>query len=260
MGQLILCRTPRAAEPFYIESAKVNIYSLEELMYYLQSSRFVAREDFMNEIFVQWIEQQLGLLQLAELLRERLGEDQGLKDFFLPVEAANGYLTNSELQILNVQLQKYDHMSVLEAKKMYGDQFMHQGQYVQAICAYRLLLNDDAVIARQGHVAGDVWSNLGCAYARLQDYSEAVDCLIRGYALNHRMETLQEAVDAACLSKDPRLLERLTARFAANAEQICAERAHMEQLMEQTAQACEGQMQDVQLLQWLQDYRSRCEC
>lgn len=260
MGQLILCKTPRAKQPFFIAGAKVNIYSLEELMYYLQSVRFVAREDFMNEPFVCWVETELGLSQLAGLLREKLAAESGLKDFFLPIEAANGYLTTSELQILNVQLQKYDHMSGLEAKKMYGDQFMHREQYVQAIHVYRLLLNDDQLIARQGHIAGDIWSNLGCAYARLQDYGEAVECFIRGFMLNHRMETLQEAVDAACLSGEPELLEKLAARFASNAEQIRAERTHMEQLLTQTRCAAAGQTNDAALLQWLQDYRSQCEC
>ncbi len=260
MGQLILCKTPRAEQPFYIGSAKVNIYSLEELMYYLQSVRFVAREDFMNETFICWVEEQLRLRELAGLLREKLAAESGLKDFFLPLEAANGYLTTSELQILNVQLQKYDHMSGLEAKKMYGDQLMQKEQYVQAIHAYRLLLNDEQLITRQGHVAGDIWSNLGCAYARLQDYGEAVECLIRGFMLNHRMETLQEAVDAACLSGDPKLLEKLAARFASNAEQIRAERTHMEELLAQTRCAAAGQVNDTALLQWLQDYQSQCEC
>ena len=259
MGQLILCRTPRAQVPYYIESGQVNIYSLEELMYYVQSARFVTRDDFMNAVFIGWIGKELQLPELAGLLRAKLDGESGLKDFFLPIEAANGYLTTSELQILNVQLQKYDHMSGLEAKKLYADQFMHQHQYVRAIHAYRRLLNDPEVIKKQGHVAGDIWSNLGCAYARLQDFSEAVDCFSRGYLLNHRIETLQEAVDAACLSGKQQLLEHLSERFAANAPQITAERTHMEQLLAQTRAAGTDTLQGQQLLQWMNEYRSRCE-
>lgn len=260
MGQLILCKSPRALAPFYIESGKVNIYSLEELMYYVQSARFVTRDDFVNETFIGWVERELALSELAALLREKLAAGCGLRDFFLPLEAANGYLTTSELQILNVRLQKYDHMTGLEAKKLYADSFMHQGKYVQAIGAYRRLLNDPAVISEQGHVAGDIWSNLGCAYARLQDFSEAVECFARGYMLNHRMETLQEAVDAACLSGDQRLLESLVMRFAANAAQIAGERAHIEQLIGQTlAAAGQTRLQEQQLVQWMDAYRSQCE-
>lgn len=260
MGQLILCKSPRAKTPFYIESGKVNIYSLEELMYYVQSARFVTRDDFVNESFTDWVEQELALRELAALLREKLAQECGLKDFFLPLEAANGYLTTSELQILNVQLQKYDHMTGLEAKKLYADSFMHQGKYVQAIYAYRGLLNDPAVICEQGHLTGDIWSNLGCAYARLFDFSEAVECFARGYMLNHRMETLQEAVDAACLSGDQKLLDSLVMRFASNAGQIAGERTHMEQLLGQTLAASEGvRWQEQQLVRWLDVYQSQCE-
>ena len=260
MGQLILCKSPRAKTPFYIESGKVNIYSLEELMYFVQSARFVARDDFMKAEFVDWVDREIGMKELAVMLRQKLEAQVGLKDFFLPIEAANGYLTTSELQILNVQLQKYDHMSGLEAKKFYADQFMYQEKYVQAISTYRRLLNDEAVISEQGHVAGDIWSNLGCAYAKLQDFAEAVDCFARGYVLNHRIETLQEAVDAACLSGDQRLLDGLAMRFTANASQIAAERTHMEQLLQQTLSGADAtHFEGQQLARWLESYTDQCE-
>lgn len=260
MGQLILCKSPRAKSPFYIESGKVNIYSLEELMYFVQTARFVARDDFAKPEFVDWVERELGMKELAVMLREKLAAKAGLRDFFLPIEAANGYLTTSELQILNVQLQKYDHMSGLEAKKFYADQFMYQEKYVQAIQAYRRLLGDSDVISEQGHVAGDIWSNLGCAYAKMHDFCEAVECFARGYRLNHRIETLQEAVDAACLSGDQQLLEGLAMRFPANAAQIAAERVHMEQLLKQTLSGAQGgSFHEGQFAQWLKAYKDQCE-
>lgn len=258
MGQLILCKSPRADAPFYIESGKVNIYSLEELMYYVHTARFVGRDDFMKGEFADWVERELHMEELAVLLRGKLNGK--LADFFLPIEAANGYLTTAELQALNEKLRMYDHMTGLEAKKLYADSYMRQEKYVQAIYAYRRLLNDPAVIEKQGHMAGDIWSNLGCAYARLQDFAEAVDCFARGYMLNRRIETLQQAVAAACLSGDEALLESLVMRFAASADQIAQERVRMEQLLSQTVAAAENShWQSGQLLQWIESYRSQCE-
>ena len=260
MGQLILCKSPRAKTPFYIEGGKVNIYSLEELMYFVQSTQFVARDDFMNPGFIEWVEHEIGMRELSVMLKEKLAANSGLKDFFLPIEAANGYLTTSELQILNVRLQKYDHMSGLEAKKFYADQFMHQEKYVQAITAYRQLLKDSTVISEQGHVTGDIWSNLGCAYAKMQDFEEAVECFARGYTLNHRIETLQEAVDAACLAGEQRLLDGLAERFASNAAQITSERTHMEQLLQQLLTAeKKNNFHEKQLVQWLEVYMDQSE-
>jgi tetratricopeptide (TPR) repeat protein len=130
---------------------------------------------------------------------------------------------------------------------------MYQGRYLQAIYAYRVLLEDEEVIRQQGHVAGDIWGNLGCAYAKLFDFAEAMECFARGYTLNHRMETLKDAVDSACLSDDPSLLDRLAARFAANASLIMSERMHMEQLLAQPKLPVHQE----QLIQWLEEYRSQ---
>ena len=137
MGQLILCKSPRAKTPFYIESGKVNIYSLEELMYYVQSARFFDRDDFMKTEFVALVERELCMEELSVLLREKLKGK--LLDFFLPIEAANGYLTTVELQWLNVQLQKDDQMTGLEALKRHAESDMQQEKYVRAIEAARRL-------------------------------------------------------------------------------------------------------------------------
>ena len=78
--------------------------------------------------------------------------------------------------------------------------------------------------------------------------------------LNHRIETLQEAVAAACLSGDEDLLERLVTRFAVNAGQITQERVRMEQLLSQTMAASEqSSLPGGQLLKWIENYRSQCE-
>ena len=85
MGQLILCKTKRAENPFFVESGKVNIYSLEELMYYVQSASFVTRDDFQNNEFIEWVRQELQLSELADILQKKLDEEVGLKDLPLVI-------------------------------------------------------------------------------------------------------------------------------------------------------------------------------
>lgn len=260
MGNLILCRNERAKTPYYIENGKLNIYSLEELMYYAQTSNFVAGEDFLKPQFVHWVDAELNLPELAKVLDEKLSKGCGLVDFFLPLETASGYLTPSEMQILNVKLHKYDHMSGLEAKKQYADQFFVRNDLVQAIHAYRVLLNDESFLEKQGHVAGDIWSNLGCAYARLFDYEEAFLCFVRGYSLNHRHETLKQAVDVAVLSGKEELLAELSSRFMSYANQIATERGHMEQLLEKEIYECRlTEPVDQLLISWNDNYRMECD-
>lgn len=37
MGELILCSHPIAAMPYYIDNISLNVYSLEELCYYIEN-------------------------------------------------------------------------------------------------------------------------------------------------------------------------------------------------------------------------------
>lgn len=255
MGQLILCKTKRAGEPFLIESGKVNIYSLEELMYYVQSASFVTRDDFLKDEFIEWVRAKLQLSELADILQKKLDEDVGLKDFFIPLEAANGYLTTSEIQILNVQLQKFDHLTGLEAKKLYADHYLAQGQMILAIQAYRQILdNMDFVKKEQEHVLGDIWNNLGVAYAMLWDFHESCRCLIQAYRFNHRVETLKMAVDAACLGGNEYGLQQLKQLFQANEQSIEREQKQVQELLRQTTDSHSLSEQKQLLQQWQRNY------
>ena len=49
MGELILCSEPIAAMPYYLEGVSLNIYSLEELSYYIMHNTYLIERDFMNE-------------------------------------------------------------------------------------------------------------------------------------------------------------------------------------------------------------------
>ena len=49
MSGYILCREPMAAVPYYIENIGINIYSVEELCYYLYKNLHLADDSLMNQ-------------------------------------------------------------------------------------------------------------------------------------------------------------------------------------------------------------------
>ncbi|MBQ1843392.1 MAG: hypothetical protein II133_02190, partial [Lachnospiraceae bacterium] len=69
MGELILCRQPMAATPFYIENASLNVYSLEELCYYIFHNTETLSPDFISEELLTWIDEELSFPSLADRLR-----------------------------------------------------------------------------------------------------------------------------------------------------------------------------------------------
>ena len=59
MGELILCGGPLAAMPYYIEEVSLNVYSLEELSYYVEQILYLLGPDFMQEELCDWVERSL---------------------------------------------------------------------------------------------------------------------------------------------------------------------------------------------------------
>ena len=49
MSGYILCQTPKAQRPYFIENISMNIYSIEELCYYLYHNLYLADHTVFNE-------------------------------------------------------------------------------------------------------------------------------------------------------------------------------------------------------------------
>lgn len=67
-----LCRAKAAKHPFYIESIDINIYTIEELCFYLWKNVSLLDESILNEKLCDWLEGELGMQRLAFHLREKL--------------------------------------------------------------------------------------------------------------------------------------------------------------------------------------------
>ena len=60
MGELILCKQSIAANPYFIEDGALNIYSLEELSYYIVHNVYLLNTEFASKELCRWIGGELG--------------------------------------------------------------------------------------------------------------------------------------------------------------------------------------------------------
>ena len=217
---LVLCKCKAADKPFYIRSGKLNIYSLEELLYYAFQAVFIDKDDFLNREFTAWIRLDLDNAVLADQLDRMLKSGCALVDFFKPIEEASGYLTEVQKGKLNLSLNKFDHMSPLELGKRLADDFLSKGMYKKAILTYKKLIAEAGDMRGDSSVAGDIMHNQGVAYAKFFDFREAYNCFVSAYRSNHRIESLNEAVDCAVLLEDSSLLKELNTLFKTSYEHI----------------------------------------
>ena len=146
MSGYILCQTKKADKPFFVESINTNIYSLEELCYFLYHNLYLVDSSVINENLCTWISEELDLPRLAAKLRPHLGKFASAEDVLYPVFKEINYLTYDELKALNVKLAKLDQEAPLLRKKRKGDALVANKMYVSAIKVYQQLLKKEGLI------------------------------------------------------------------------------------------------------------------
>ena len=87
MSGLILC-TKKSDVPYRIKESDINIYSIEELAYYLYNNAYFTDNDFFSEDLIQYIEEKLGLKHIAEKLRTAQSQNLGfVADILIIIQA-----------------------------------------------------------------------------------------------------------------------------------------------------------------------------
>lgn len=198
MGDLILCNYPIAAMPFYIEAFSGNIYSLEELCYYIEHNIFLLEEDLFEEDLFFWMEKEVGAKELANALRLVEQEGKGIAEMVALLWKETGYWDVKEAEQLIVQLKGLQQKSLLERRKLRADRYVENQRYFPAILEYRKILQMEEECKKNPILCGDIWHNQGLAFARLFLFREAKECFLTAFKFHREIESVHAAL-IACL-------------------------------------------------------------
>ena len=84
MSGYILCQTKKAEVPYFIENISTNIYSLEELCYYLYHNLYLVDKTIINEGLCAWIQEELELPEACGKAAALYGEIFRRGGYFVP--------------------------------------------------------------------------------------------------------------------------------------------------------------------------------
>lgn len=203
MGELFICNEPIAALPYYIEGISWNVYSLEELCYYIENNTYLLEKDFMNEELCTWIGKEVKNLTLAQQLRDIMHMDGRLSEFVLTLLVECGYCPKDTIKEIVRIVQEMEEKSDFECNKVRADRLMEKEKYLSSIYEYKRLLDSNEAGEQSKELIGNIWNNLGTAYARLFLFQEAIHCYEKAYELNGNPESLKECLMAhRCLRDD----------------------------------------------------------
>lgn len=218
MSGYILCQTKKAEIPYFIENISTNIYSLEELCYYLYNNLYLVDQTIMNEGLCTWIQEELQLPKLAAKLRAKIGKFVSAEDFLYPVFKEINYLTYEELKALNNKIQKLDGETPAVREKQKGDTLVENGMYVHAIRVYQKLLEQKNLDKEREGLKESICHNLGCAYSYLFQMEKALECFRMAYEENHSRPALKCYLLAFHSIRTPAEYENKAAELGADPE------------------------------------------
>jgi len=268
VGELILCSHKLAEHPYDIDHASLHVYSLEELCYYVETRAELLEADFMCEELCTWIERELKLLEAAERLREIVRGGGSLAEFVTCMLLQTGYCSREQIGKIAEVIRASGGRSKYEAGKIRADRHVKGGRYMHAVYAYRRLLQWEE---ENPVLTGNVWHNLGRAYAGLFFFAQAAECFLCAYDRNQNPESLRACL-YACLSAGDEKRFREIAAVRGLPQEKCAEiiRVFREKGTSEEIQAFEerlgalsiaGGEQEIRGIveDWKETYRKNCK-
>ena len=220
MSTLIYCSNALSATPYYIEEAALNVYSLEELSYYMLNNAYLLSTKLMSVELCNWVGRELKQQKLSSELLELVRSNAPLHIFVGHILNANGYASKQEIKDALAVISTFENKSEAERKKMRADRLMSKEKFVDAIYEYETLLAEDVAKTMSKAVEGDVYHNLGCAFARLFFFKEAITCFDEAYKRNQKKKSLHCLLYAARCSRNKQVFDEYVAKYLVSKSEV----------------------------------------
>lgn len=222
MSGFHLCQVRKAKNPYYIESISTNIYTIEELCFYLKQNIYLVDDTLVNETLCNWIRDELGLTKLHRKLTERLAEarEGRIAGFIFAVFKEIKYLSADEYRKVQEQISSMEIQPEDLRRKMKADYLMKYEMYGNAIREYYQILKErnPGNLGIQFYAA--VLDSMAAAYGKLFLFEEAADCLWQSYGIVRSATTWNRYLSLLPLFMDREAYRRRLKELSVPREQI----------------------------------------
>lgn len=199
MAGVILSRSKYAEKPYYITNMSINIYSLEELCYYIYNNIYLIGTDLVDDGLISYIDNELEEPELAKQLQFLVSEEAGLSEIVMTILHYVDYYDNDEIEDLKEIIDGLDKQNATERLKLRADNFLNSRRYDSAIRNYELIVYGRRDESLPVDFYGNVWHNMGIAYVRMFFFREAEVCFKTAYEINNNVNSLKSSVIAKVL-------------------------------------------------------------
>ncbi len=238
MSGFMLC-TNRSAVPFHLKDIDKNVYSIEEIGYYLYNYVYLIDESFFDEDLIRYIEEDLKLTFIADGIRQVRSHRAGLSELISYVVNAASYYSAEELVQLQKELALLEQKSSTERLKEKGDILLNHKKYRRAFQCYRTILQKRWDAALGNRFYGNIYNNLGIVCANMFKYKDAAECFRESYKLTSNLGILKHLIMNDYLVGDKETLEQDVSRFHVSDKMLAECRQRLEEARSEAEVAAE---------------------
>lgn len=199
MSGLILCRTKEAENPFYISNMDLNIYTLEELCYYIYNNIYLIGLDLADSKLVEFIRCEIEEVELADKLTHLMKQKAGLAEVVVTILKYVDYYSPGEIEEIREILETLNTQNVLERLKARADSFLENKCYYSAIKNYNTIITEKKDTTLPGIFYARVFHNMGVAYARMFLFKRATEYFDQAYIIGQHEESRKCSMAATIL-------------------------------------------------------------
>ncbi len=217
MATLTLCSGTLATTPYYLSGLGVNVYSIEELCFCLSRNAYILDKDLLDEKLCAFIEKQLKLKDLAQLLRTMIAENKSVGEFVTTILSETGYLGEDAVKEVKQVLLDNAMLGFAQKRKARGDNLLKSKKYTLAIEEYQFVLqNIDK--AEETELYADILHNIGTAYAYMFLFQKAAYYFREANDLIDTAESREQYLMATRLTMTKEKYDKMILRYGYDEE------------------------------------------
>lgn len=195
MSGVMICKF-KAGHPYYIAEINKNIYSIEELSYYLYNYLYLIDEAFFSNALIEYIDEVLEQKAIAQGIRQALKNRASLSEMISYVVKTSGYYNDRELMKFQKQVELLSSKSNTERMKSKADILMNSKKYNLAMSYYKKILAKGIKNELPREFYGSIYNNIGVILAKTFNFKEAVTYFKNAYIYMPERFVLKEIIAA----------------------------------------------------------------
>ena len=188
-SEMYLCLGALSTTPYFLSGLGVNIYSMDELCYYLCVNAYILDNDLIDVRLCDYMRDNLDMAPLAAKLRKMIKEGKTLGEMVTTILIDTKYCTDEEIARIKQVLVDNASLSFAAKRKVRGDNLLCANKYPRAIEEYQYVLS---VLNKEEEpeLYSSILHNVGCAYALMFLLDKAADYFKQAYEIDESRESL----------------------------------------------------------------------